>query len=173
MNAERAAFAASVNGTRNEHVAFTNQLNLQLTADISGNRQGLEETIDERNQYLVDNDATSEVAVLEAFVYDLAAVQYSPSGSGVQGFQPYAQWVANDVRAQIGAHGGAEVAVFDATTQGEISTLQNALLAEQQALATENANWQASLDAITADLVQTLVQTREEIELKLSEHQSA
>ena len=81
--------------------------------------------------------------------------------------------MSRDIQDAIKVFGVATVGTFNAITEGEIQQLEGTLVAEQLALAAENLGWQDSLDALTGELIQNLIATREEIELRLSEHQNA
>lgn len=113
---------------------------------------------------------------MEKFVYDLAAVQYNPKGTGIghgNGYQPYAKWVSNRLNANIEKYGKDLLATFDAAAMQAVESLMATLASEKASLSSDNKNAQDSLDAKTAELIAGLVNTRENTEMVLQDWQSA
>jgi len=101
LNAERTAMAGFIAAQRTTYTDSNNTFKADLAGTVSTSRATVGASIDEKNQYLDDNNANDEGGKLEQYVYDLATVQYSPTGAGHTpgtGYQPYAKWVANDLQ---------------------------------------------------------------------------
>lgn len=176
LNAERSGFASFVGENRNGLVADTNGMKAEMAAGIAENRQSMEDNLNEALQHLEDNNAGDESAVLQAFVEDLAQLDFSPNGYGGRhgnGYQPYAKWVNNRIESNTAAFGEGAADTFDAIAAGAIADLHAALGNEKAWLSSANGTAQNKLNGITSDLVAGLIHTRESIEMALTDFQNA
>ena len=133
----------------------------------------LRATVEKLSEGKAHND---EISNLKAFIYDLATIRFNPNASGDahgDGVQPYGKWVANRIQSDIGVYGVSTLQTFDTVTQAAVQLARVIMTGEQAALATDNLNFQSTLNAQTADLIATLVSVRESLELRTTEETHA
>lgn len=176
LNAERTAFAATVGAERTAYSEVRAAMRSELAGVVSAARQSVDATVNAKTAFLADKGADDPAGVLEQFVYDLAAIQFNPNASGAahgNGYQPYAKWVANNLGDQISVFGVDIAATFESVTSGAVDALNAALAGEKASIAADQTNADNTLDAVTAGLIATLIDTREAMEAVLGEKQTA
>jgi hypothetical protein len=181
LNVEREGFAYAVADLRTGLVRFISACTENLAEAAGHGREALGLASMEGTENL-DDLYVAEGKKLEEFLYALAKYAYRPHGyrpaqhahkEQGQGYLPYVKHVVLDLQAQISAFGQGLLAEYDSASGTAMGAAESTLASEQAALHADNQAIQAALQAHTTAAIEHIIAAREELEVTLTEEQTA